>query len=177
MSKALVLLLGLAAGAAPAQDSRLDDLFAALAQAEEPDARQIAEKIAAEWSESGSPAMDLLLMRGRDALAEGDTEAAIGHLTALVDHAPDFAEGYNARATAYFAAGRYGPALEDIRQVLARNHRHFGAMIGLGLILEDVERPAAALEIWREVERLYPASPEAARAIPGLEHAVEGSAL
>lgn len=177
MSKAAALILALGSGAAGAQDARLDDLFAALARAEGPDAQQIAGKIAAEWSKSGSPTLDLLLSRGRSALEAGDTQAAIGHLTALVDHAPDFAEGYNARATAYFDAGRYGPALEDIRQVLLLSPRHFGAMIGLGVILDEIDRPEAALAAWREVERLYPASPEAARAIPPLEREIEGSAL
>ena len=66
---------------------------------------------------------------------------AIEHFTALVDHAPEFAEGYNARATAYFQNGQYGPSLEDIRQTLMLNPRHFGAMSGLALILEELGRP------------------------------------
>ncbi len=177
MSKAAALILGMWSGGAAAQDAQLDDLFAALTSAEGTDAQQIAGKIAAEWSKSGSPTADLLLSRGRDAMEAGDMAAAIGHLTALVDHAPDFAEGYNARATAYFNDGRYGPAIEDIRRALALSPRHFGAMIGLGLILDDIDEPAAALAVWREVERLYPASPEAARAIPALEREAEGSAL
>lgn len=177
MSKTAALILGLCCGSAAAQDARLDDLFGALAAAEGSDAQQIAGKIAAEWSKSGSPTVDLLLSRGREALEQGRTAAAIGHLTALIDHAPDFAEGYNSRATAYFNDGRFGPALDDIRRTLALNPRHFGAMMGLALILEDIDRPAAALEVWREVVRLYPASPEAARAIPALEREAEGTAL
>ena len=59
--------------------------------------------------------MDLLLTRGRDALEAGETVLAIRHFTALIDHAPEFAEGYNGRATAYFQMGRYGLSLEDIR--------------------------------------------------------------
>ncbi len=170
------LFVGLAT-AAGAQGHRLDDLFAALGRAEGPDAEQIAQKIASEWSKSGSPSMDFLLTRGRDALEAGDTGAAIGHLTALVDHAPDFAEGYNARATAYFIAGAYGPAMDDIRMALSLNPRHFGAMTGLAVILAETGQPARSLEVWREVERLYPASPDAALAIPALAREIEGSTL
>ncbi len=177
MSKALAVVLCTLSGGAAAQDAALDGLFDALSTAEGPDAQQIAGKIAAEWSKSGSPAADLLLTRGRDALDAGDTAAAIGHLTALTENAPDFAEGYNARATAYFDDGQYGPALADIRQVLALNPRHFGAMIGMALILDDIGSPSASLAIWREVERIYPASPEAARAIPDLAGRVEGQDL
>ena len=159
-----------------AQDP-VDDLFAALATASGADAEQIVEKISSEWSKSGSAALDLLLKRGRDALGEDDMGAAVGHLTALVDHAPDFAEGYNARATAYFNAGMMGLALDDIRTTLALNPRHFGAITGLAIILEDLGQDVAALAAWREVQRYYPASPQAETAVPRLSLAVEGSTL
>lgn len=175
--KPLVTAIALCGGAAHAQDGRLDDLFAALKTAEGNDAEQIVGKIASEWSKSGSPAIDLLLTRGRDEMEAGDMDAAIGHFTALIDHAPRFAEGYNARATAFFEEKRFGPAMDDIRMALALNPRHFGAMTGLAIVLDEVDRPEQALAVWREVERLYPASPDAARAIPELERETGGSAL
>lgn len=175
--KPVVAAILFCGAAAQAQEGRLDDLFDALRAAEGNDAEQIVGKIAAEWSKSGSPALDLLLVRGREALEAGEVDAAVGHLTALVDHAPGFAEGYNARATAYFADQQFGPALEDIRMTLALNPRHFGAMTGLALVLDEIDRPGQALAVWREVERLYPASPEAARAIPELSREVEGRTL
>jgi len=76
---------------AAAQTAKLDELFAELSEADARRAARIEREIWAEWSKSGSPAMDLLLQRGRDALAEGDYALAIEHLTALTDHAPDFA--------------------------------------------------------------------------------------
>ena len=176
--KSAVAALLLTAGPGLAQDDgRLDDLFTALRTAEGTDAQQIAGKIASEWSKSGSPAMDMLLDRGREALEAGETEAAIGHLTALIDHAPDFAEGYNARATAYFSERRFGPALADLRQTLALNPRHFGALTGLAVILSDLGAEEAALEAWREVERLFPASPQAEAQIQALERSVNGRTL
>ena len=177
--KSIVAALLIAAAPASAQDGedRLADLFTALQSAEGSDALQIASKIIEEWSQSGSPSMDLLLERGRTALDAGDAVTAIGHLTALVDHAPDFAEGYNARATAYFTAGQYGPALEDVRTALALNPRHFGAMTGLAIMFEEIGEIDGALAAWREVQNYYPASPEAESAIPRLAREAEGQTL
>jgi tetratricopeptide (TPR) repeat protein len=171
-------LLALPASApAQTQDDALDDLFAALREAAPGDAEQIAGKIWKEWSKSGSPAMDLLLERGRMAMEAGETARAIGHLSALIDHAPDFAEAYNARATAYYAAGLYGPALEDVRRTLELNPRHFGAMVGLAILMDETGRDALALRAWREVERLYPQHEGLRTNLDRLERQVEGQRL
>jgi tetratricopeptide (TPR) repeat protein len=86
----------------------------------------------------------------------GDMEAAIGHLTALTDHAPDFAEGWNARATAYFQAGEYGPSIEDIGRTLTLNPRHFGALSGLGMIFEQLGDEERALEAYKAALAIHP---------------------
>jgi tetratricopeptide (TPR) repeat protein len=169
-----VLLSGLLAGPAAAQEDGLDDLFTALRSAEGPAAMAIEERIWTEWSKSGSPAMDLLLERGRRALEEEDIPRAIEHFSALIDHAPEFAEAYNGRATAYFQAGLYGPSLEDIRQVLARNPRHFGAIGGLALILQEIGEEEAALEAYRTLHEIYPAREGLEEAITQLERMVAG---
>ena len=100
--------------------------------------------------------MDLLLQRGKDALEAGETLEAIGHLTALTDHAPDFAEGWNTLAMAYFGADRYGPALDAIRRALALNPRHFGALAGLGRIMEEMGEDRAALAAFRAAHAINP---------------------
>ncbi|MEL6169336.1 MAG: hypothetical protein AAFR35_11635 [Pseudomonadota bacterium] len=160
-----------------AQNYDLDPLFDALRTAEGPAAEEIEARIWAEWSKSGSSAMDLLLERGRDALNAGNTNLAIEHFTALIDHAPDFAEAYNARATAYFQADLYGPSIEDIRQTLVRNPRHFGALSGLAAILEELGYDETALEASRAVEAIHPNRAGLREAIERLEQAVEGEAL
>ena len=160
-----------------AQEDGLDDLFAALKTADPVDAPKIVDKIWREWSKSGSPSMDLLLERGRAALEAEDNAAAIGHFTALIDHAPDFPEGYHARATAYFNAGLYGPSLDDLRMVLSLNPRHFGALTGLALIMEDLGHEDRALAAWRQVEALNPQQENLAPAIARLRKAVEGADL
>ena len=164
-------------GPALAEDVELEALFEGLKSAEAVQAAQIENRIQELWSKSGSASMDLLLDRGRDALVEEDMTLAIQHFTALIDHAPDFAEGYNGRATAYFQAGRYGLSLEDIRRTLLLNPRHFGAMSGLALILEEMGRPEDALATWREVEKINPNRDGLSDAILRLERQVEGETL
>ncbi|WP_050522526.1 tetratricopeptide repeat protein [Pseudorhodobacter wandonensis] len=169
------ILLGLSA--LPAVSAGLDDLFSQLQTATPLESNRIERQIWREWSKSGSASMDLLLQRGRDALDEGDTAAAIEHLTALIDHAPDFAEGWNARATAYFQAGLYGPSVADIQHVLALNPRHFGAMVGFARILEDTDRPERALVLYRAALAIHPNLDGVKDAIDRLETKAAGQEM
>jgi tetratricopeptide (TPR) repeat protein len=148
------ILLGLSA--VPAVGAELDTLFDKLLLAEPREAGRLERQIRREWSKSGSAAMDLLLQRGRDAMEAGETQAAIEHFTALIDHAPDFAEGWNARATAYFQAGLFGPSVADIQQALRLNPRHFGALVGFGRILEETEQPERALLVYQSALAIHP---------------------
>ena len=152
-----------------AQQADIDDLFAQMQVAPAEDSSRIADQIITLWSSSGSASMDLLLKRGEDALAAGDVQAAIDHFSALVDHAPDFAESYHARARAYFEAGYFGPAMVDLRAALALNPRHFAVMTGLAFILESTDKPQAALEIYRAVLDLTPHDEDVLKAVSRLE--------
>lgn len=162
---------------ATAQTDKLDDLFARLQKADAAEAEQIEADIWMEWSKSGSPAMDLLLQRGKDAMANGQPDLAVQHLTALVDHAPDFAEGWNARATAYYQLGQFGPAIADIGKVLTLNPRHFGALSGLGSIFEELGKPAQALEVYQAVLKIDPNAPGVVEAVSRIETELQGKDL
>ncbi len=164
----------LLAGPVLGQTAKLDELFARLKNTDEAGARQIEREIWIEWSKSGSPAMDLLLQRGKAALEAGDLETAIGHFTALIDHAPEFAEGWNARATAYYTAGMLGPSVSDIGRALALNPRHFGALSGLGMIFEELGKPEKALEVYRKVLEIDPYAEGVPEAIERLSATTEG---
>jgi tetratricopeptide (TPR) repeat protein len=166
---ALVLLVGISLPAL-ADDALLNRLHAETYLS-------IENQITAEWRKSGSAALDLLLSRGRAALEAGEPAVALEHLTALVDHAPDFAEAYNARAEAYYLVGLTGPALDDIRQALVLNPQHFGAMRGMGMILHDIGRDADALAVYRQVHALHPQAPDALEAILRLELKLIGAAI
>ena len=160
-----------------ADEARLDDLFQQLQSATDEEAQQITNTIWMEWSKSGSPAMDLLLKRGRDAMNAGQPGLAIEHLTALIDHAPDFAEGYNARATAYFQTGDLGPSVSDIGKTLTLNPRHFGALSGLGMIFEQLAEPEKALEVYRAALAINPHLSDVRQAVNRLEISVGGQDL
>lgn len=157
--------------------SKLDDLLTRLQSADGAAAGRIEKEIRIEWSKSGSAALDLLLQRGRDALAMGDTTQAIEHFTAIIDHDPGFAEGWNARATAFYQAGEFGPALYDIAQTLALNPRHFGALSGLATILEETGQPERALAAYRAALTIHPHLAGAAEGVKRLEAQQTGQEL
>jgi tetratricopeptide (TPR) repeat protein len=169
----------MAVGGALAQDAdlqrRMDGWFQELADPDNPNWGRALTDIQREWSKSGSPAMDLLLKRGQDAMEAGDIPAAIEHLTALTDQAPDFAEGWNARATAYYLAGMYGPSIADVERVLVLNPRHFGAIAGLGLILRDTGHKEAAVRAFRESLTIHPHQDGIRQALEQLERDASGT--
>ena len=171
-----VLALGLAyATSLPAQeiardaDTLLNRLGTLTSEADAVEAQRLADEILERWTHSGSAAMDLLLTRGREAIEADDLPRAIAHLTALTDHAPEFAEGWNQRATAFFLMEQYGPAISDIEQVLILEPRHFGALAGLGIILEQLGETKGALEALRRAQQVYPAEPNVNDAVERLE--------
>ena len=164
-------------GLAFAQNDRLEELFERLQIPDLGNWELVEEEIYQRWSISGSASADFLLMRGREALDEGDLDAALDHLTALTDHAPDFAEGWNARATAYFRMGMYGPSIADVQQVLALNPRHFGALTGLGLRLEEMGEFDAALEAFESAQAIHPHRPDINQAVDRLNRMLEGETL
>ncbi|RPE71970.1 hypothetical protein EDD53_1105 [Pacificibacter maritimus] len=155
----------------------LDRLFADLSQAEPHEVSVIEQDIMAELARSGSDAMDLLLERGRDALAMGDSQMAIDHLTALVDHAPNFAEGYNSRATAYFMSGYFGLSMQDIAKTLTLEPRHFGALSGMAQIFVELDRPAKARDVLLEIQNINPQMEGLLARIEQLDLVLEGTAL
>ena len=175
LSAVAVLLLG--AGLALAQDADMDELFARLQKADRAEAERSERLIVIEWSKSGSPAMDLLLQRGREALDNGDTAVAIEHLTALTDHAPDFAEGWNALATAYYQEGEFGPSVEDIAKTLTLNPRHFGALAGLGMIFEEIGEPEKAVEAYKAALAIHPQMQGVLEAVKRIEAETAGQDL
>ena len=162
---------------AAAQETSLDPLFERLRNTDADGAMQIEGKIWREWSRSGSASMDLLLRRGREAMQAEDFDKAIEHFTALTDHAPDFAQGWNLRATAYYRKSLYGPAISDIQRTLSLEPRHFGALSGFALILEELGYLEEALEAYRAVEAIHPLRENLSTAIDRLEAAVGGQAL
>ncbi|WP_267140364.1 tetratricopeptide repeat protein [Anianabacter salinae] len=153
---ALLVCVAFAAPAAAQEASDLDTLMTELADPDNDNWRRAERKVIDAWSRSGSDSMDFLLQRGRDAIEEEEWASAIDHLSALIDHAPDFAEAFHARATAFYQQDRFGLAMNDIGAALALNPDHFGALSGLAVILQRTGNSEAALEVWRRVEAIHP---------------------
>lgn len=160
---------------AQAQDAQsVETMLLELANPETSNWQQLERRIRTEWSRSGSAAMDLLLQRGNRAMEAEDFGAALEHFTALTDHAPDFAEGWHARATALFRLELYGPALDDIGRALALNPQHFAALAGLGVMFEQLGMGEEALDVYRLLSEIHPHRPETIEALDRLEKAFGG---
>ena len=139
------------------RDPRLDALFEQLASAPSAShAAPIEQQIWAIWFESGDATVDRRMREGAVAMDQGDGAAALLAFDAVVSARPDFAEGWNRRATLYFLMRRFPESVADIERTLALEPRHFGALSGLALIREAQHEPFAALEALEQVSRIHP---------------------
>ena len=153
----------------------LDLLFKALKAApSEPVAKAIETRIWAVWAVSRSDTTMLLMTRVKTAVEKHDIDLALKLLDAIVKVKPDYVEAWNRRATIYFMKKDYGRALADIRQVLKREPRHFGALSGMALILQEIGDDAHALDVYRHVLTIYPKIERVPELVKKLEHKVEG---
>jgi tetratricopeptide (TPR) repeat protein len=108
------------------------------------------------------------LRRGREATEAGDFDVAIEHLTAVTDHAPNFAEGWHARATAFYLKGLYGPALDDLQKALLLNPNNYNAIFGLGMMLTEFGDLDRAEQAFSQVIDLNPNHENASNALERL---------
>jgi len=135
----------------------LDRLFEALKVAPDDDsAKYVENRIWAIWLSSQSDTANLLMTRVKTATEAKDYELAIKLLNAVIDIRPDFVEAWNRRATIYYMQKEFGRSMEDIHEVLAREPRHFGALSGLGIILQELGDDKGALEVFRRTLAIHP---------------------
>jgi tetratricopeptide (TPR) repeat protein len=135
----------------------LDRLFEALKVApNDESAKYVENRIWAIWLASPSDTANLLMGRAKNAIDAQDFDLAIRLLNAIIDIKPDFAEAWNRRATVYFAKKDFSRALADIREALAREPRHFGALSGLGIILQELGDDRRALDVFRRALAIHP---------------------
>ncbi|MCY4300368.1 MAG: tetratricopeptide repeat protein [Aestuariivita sp.] len=160
-----------------AQQDHEAELLAQLADANAADAISIERELQLMWSKSGSSAMDFLLRRGEDALEAKEYDRAIEHLTALTDHAPEFAEGWYARARAFALSEHYGPALADLERALTLNPNNYRIIFDLAAILERFGDFLAAFKAYRLVEDLHPNYEHLAEALERVQLHINGTSL
>ena len=153
-------------GWANQNDTRLDSLFSQLQITRSGQkARTIEKFIWKIWRESGDESVDQLMVDGVKAMGGGNYEGALIAFSSIVKGAPNFAEGWNKRATLYWLMGDFEKSVEDINRTLALEPRHFGALSGLAMIRESQERPLDALQAFERALEIYPAMPNAAERI------------
>jgi len=156
-------------------EKNLDFLFGALKAAPDVEiAKAVEERIWAVWAVSRSDTTNLLMVRARAAIEQKDADLAIKLLSAIIKIKPDYVSAWNQRATLYYAQKDYGRALADIREVLKREPRHFGALSGLGLILQDIGEDRQALEVYRRALAVYPRMEHIPDVVKRLQEKVEG---
>jgi tetratricopeptide (TPR) repeat protein len=160
----LVAMLGLGLPDAQSDqtDPRLKGLFEQLRTAPSAEAAAgIESQIWVIWSKSGDADLDQVFEVGSRAMAIGDTVTALKIFDAIVRKAPNFAEGWNKRATVHYMMGNYEASLADIDRTLELEPHHFGALAGLGLVNVELDRDEAALDAFERVLKVVPQSESA----------------
>ena len=153
----------------------LTELFERLGKTADPDeARGIATQIQRIWTRTTSDTAEVLMARALTAMEQRNFDVSLEVLDKVVVLEPGWAEGWNRRATARWLADDLTGSVADIAQVLALEPRHFGALSGLAGILERSGFDKRALETWRRLKEIYPATPDIDKHIEKLTLDVEG---
>ena len=119
-------------------------------------AARAAETLWQMWHRSGDPRFDRLLRDGAEAMEREELSEAEVAFTRLIEEAPDFAEGWNKRATVRYLAGDYEGSIADCRETLARNPNHFGALSGQGLCHFMLSQFREAALLFRRALAVHP---------------------
>ena len=159
-------------------DERLDILFAALQDDMGAGERgRIEGEIWQIWHQSGRPDVDNLMVAGMRAMQRRQYGAALKIFDRIVETAPDFAEGWNKRATVHYLRDDLARSVRDIQRTLELEPRHFGALSGMGLIFIEVGDDEGALKTYEEVIKINPYSPSARANVELLRTKVRGRAI
>jgi tetratricopeptide (TPR) repeat protein len=156
----------------------LDKLFEALKVApSDESAKYVENRIWALWLANGGDTGTLLMGRVKTAMDGKDLDLALKLLNAIVDFRPEYVEAWNRRATVHYMKKDFGNALADIREVLIREPRHFGALSGLGMILQEVGDEKHALDAFRRALAVHPRLERIPDLVKKLTDTVDGRAL
>jgi len=128
-------------------DPRLNDLFDRLQDVTLPaDVVSTERQIWTIWLEPTDAATQQLLKDGMQSMSRGEYQAALKAFDQLVALAPEFAEGWNKRATLHYLMDNLDRSLEDIARTLELEPRHFGALSGRGACLCQDGRPGTGAD-------------------------------
>ena len=161
------------------RDIKLDQLFEQLKKSNNANiALEIEMEIWNIWSTH--PTQEELtqsLAKGSELMSRGELEIAYKIFSTIIDTAPDWAEGWNKRATVLYLMGGYKDSLNDIDEVLKREHRHFGALSGQGLVQIKLKNYEKAIKSYQAVQKIYPSIRAAKVMIPQLRKLIKDEAI
>ena len=161
------------------KDVELNQLFEQLKKSDDISvSRAIEMKIWSIWSKH--PTQEKLtqsLAKGSELMAEGELESAYKIFSTIIDSAPNWAEGWNKRATVLYLMGRYYDSLNDIDEVLKLESRHFGALSGQGLVQIKLGNYEKAIKSYQAVQKIYPSIRAAKVMIPQLRKLIKDEAI
>ena len=161
------------------REIKLDQLFEQLKKSSNASiALEIEMKIWNIWSTHPTQKkLTQLLAKGSNLMSEGELEAAYKIFSIIIDFAPDWAEGWNKRATVLYLMGRYHDSLNDINEVLKRESRHFGALSGQGLVHVKLKNYEKAIKSYQAAQKIYPSINAAQIMIPQLRELIREEAI
>jgi tetratricopeptide (TPR) repeat protein len=153
----------------------LDFLFGALKAApDEASARHVEARIWAQWMQTPSDTAALLMSRAKQAMDAQKVDVALKLLDSVIKLRPDYTEAWNRRATLHYLKNDYVHSIQDIQQVLIREPRHFGALAGLGMIMQDLGDDKRALDAFRKALAINPHLEKVPDLVKSLSEKVEG---
>jgi len=141
------------------------------------EAAELEEEIWDAWLVSGSATVDTLMERGIQYQTVEDNDGARDAFDRAIAIRPDYAEAWNRRAVLFFNVGKYDEAVADLEYAIQLEPRHFGAYLGLAMIFESIDRPAAAMRAYEKALEIHPHLEAAKEAKTRLDRVVNGSPL
>ena len=153
----IVFLLFSCSLKADQNDARLEDLFKILSKTEsDVQINEVTSSIWDIWHETNDPSIEADFYRGLESMRTGDLLMAVAFFTRVIEKNPNFAEGWNKRATVYYMLGKFDASMMDIHETLKLEPRHFGAMDGMGLIFIHLEQFDKAIDIYNQMLKIFP---------------------
>ena len=140
-------------------DPRLNNLFKKLNETENQDEmRDLISDIWNIWYEVDDPKVIEYFEKGIQAMNLRNYPLAIRFFNNLIEEDPNFAEGWNKRATVHFMMGNFDQSMQDIIKTLELEPRHFGALDGMGLIFIHQGQFQQALDVYDKMLEIFPFS-------------------
>ena len=158
--------------------AKLDGLFAELKrERNEKAAERVSARILAAWSQSGSANIDLMMQWAQKAVEAKKYDVALDFLDQIIVMRPDFAEGWNRRATVHFLMNNTAKSMVDIEHTLELEPRHFGALAGMAQIMRDRGRRELALSAYERILAIYPMMRSAQAEVAAIAEELAGESI